>query len=159
MLEHTNGQAADQIDQQNQDARDGVAADEFGCTVHGTEEVRFLGQLGTAFLCCGLVDHTGVQIGVDRHLFARHGIQGETGVHFRHTAGTFGHHNKVNDHQNRKNDETHDIVTCDHKLAKGRYHLAGSFVAGMAIDQNHAGRGHVQGQAQHGGKQQDSREG
>jgi hypothetical protein len=54
------------------------------------------------FLCGGLVDHAGVQVSVDRHLFARHGIQGESGVHFRDAASTFGHHNEVDDHQDRK---------------------------------------------------------
>ena len=159
MLEHTNGQAANQVDQQNQYARNGVTADKFGSTVHGTEEVGFLGQLGTAFLCCGLVDHARIQVGVDRHLFARHRVQGKTCVHFRNTARTFGHHDKVNDHQNTKDDETHHIVTGNHKLTKRRHHFARSFVACVAVDQDHPGRRHVQRQAQHRGKQQYSGEG
>ena len=159
MLEHANGQATNQVNQQNQYARNGVTTHELRSTVHGTEEVGFLGQLGAAFLGRGLVDHTRIQVGVDRHLFARHGVQGKSGVHFRDAAGTFGHHNKVNDHQNCKDDETHHIVTSDHELTKCRHHLASGVVAGMAIHQDHTGRGHVQGQSQHGGKQQDSREG
>jgi len=90
-----------------------------------------------------------------KRAFARHGVQGETRIHFRHTARTLGHHNKVNDHQNTKDDETHYIVTGNHKLTKGRHHFASGVVAGVAIDQDHAGGSHVQPQAQHGGKQQD----
>ena len=118
MLKHTDGQAADQVDQQNQQTGDGVAADKFGGTVHGTEEVRLLRQFFTAFFGGGLIDHTGVQISVNRHLFTRHGIQGETRVHFGDATGTFGHHNEVDDHQNCKNDKANHVIASNHEFAK-----------------------------------------
>ena len=40
------------------------------------------------------------------------------------------------------------------ELTKRGHHLASSMGAFVAVDQNHAGRCHVQRQAQHGGKQQ-----
>ena len=82
MLGHTDDQTTDQVDQQNQQAGHGVTAHEFGGTVHRTEEVRFLGQLSTALFGGLLVNDAGVQVGVDGHLFTRHGVQSETGVHF-----------------------------------------------------------------------------
>ena len=39
MLEHANGQATNQVDQQNQYARNGVTTHELRSTVHGTKEI------------------------------------------------------------------------------------------------------------------------
>ena len=68
----------------------------------------------------------------------RHRVQGETRIHFRHTSCTFGHHDEVDDHQNRKDDETDHIVAADHKFTEGGHHLASSLVTFVAIDQNDA---------------------
>ena len=57
--------ATDQVDEQNQQAGDGVAADEFGSTVHGTEEVGFLGKLFAAFFGGFLINHASIQVGVN----------------------------------------------------------------------------------------------
>jgi hypothetical protein len=50
----------------------------------------------------GLVDQTGVQIGVDRHLLARHGIEGKTRRHFGDAGGALGDNNEIDDDQNNK---------------------------------------------------------
>jgi hypothetical protein len=42
VLQHADRQAADHVDEQDQQAGDGVAAHVLAGTVHGTEEVRFL---------------------------------------------------------------------------------------------------------------------
>ena len=154
MLEDADGQPTDQIDHQNQQACDRVTADEFGRTVHGAEEVRFLRQLFAALFGGFLVNHAGVQVSVNRHLFTRHGVQGEARIDLRDPAGTLGHHNEVDDHQNAEDDETHHVIAADHDVTKSRHYLARSFFAFVAVDQHHAGRGHVQGQAQHRCKQQ-----
>ena len=74
MLPHADSQATNQIDKQNQDARYRVAADKFGSTVHGAEEIGLLPQFGAPSFGGFLVDDPGVQIGVNRHLLARHGV-------------------------------------------------------------------------------------
>ena len=74
MLANTDSQATDQVDKQNQQACNGVTTDKFGGTVHGAEEVRLLCQLGTAGFGGFLVDHAGIEVGVNGHLFARHGV-------------------------------------------------------------------------------------
>ena len=154
MLTHTNGQATDQVDHQNQQTGYRVTRHKLGGTVHGAEEVRLLREFFTAFFGRLLVNHAGVQIGVNRHLFSWHRIQCETCVHFRHSASALGHHDEVDDHQNSKDDETHYIVTANHKLTEGGYHFTGSLMTFVAIDQNDAGGSHVQAQSEHGGKQQ-----
>ena len=152
MLCDTDDQTADQVDQQNQQAGHGVTTHKFRGTVHGAEEVRFLGQFSAALFGGFLVDDASVQVGVDRHLLAWHGVQGKSSVHFRDAACTFSHHNKVNDHQNREDDETDHIVAGDHEFAESRHHFARRMGAFMAMDQDDTGRRHVKRQAQHGGK-------
>ena len=49
-LEHADHQAADDVDQRDDDAGDGVAADELAGTVHGSEEVGLLRDFGAAAL-------------------------------------------------------------------------------------------------------------
>ena len=65
MLSHADDQTTDQVDQKNQQAGHGVTAHEFRSTVHGTEEVRFLGQFSTALFGSFLVNHASVQVSVN----------------------------------------------------------------------------------------------
>ena len=157
VLPDANRQTTHDVDDQNQQACHGVTADEFGSTVHGAEEIRLLGQLFPAFFGGFLIDHTRVQIGIDRHLLARHGVQCEARIDLGHTTRTLGHHKEVHDHQNHKDDETNNVISTDHELAKRSNHLARRLGAFVAIDQDDPGRGHVQGQTQHGGEQQNRR--
>ena len=80
MLADANSQTTEQINQQNQQGRDRVAADKFRRTVHGAEEVRLLGQFSAALAGRVLVNHACIQIGINRHLLTGHRIQGESGV-------------------------------------------------------------------------------
>ncbi len=89
-LDHADDQAADDIDQRDEDAGDGVAADELAGTVHRSEKVGLPGDFLTAALGLVFVDDAGVQIGVDRHLAARHAVQGEAGGHFADARGALG---------------------------------------------------------------------
>jgi hypothetical protein len=61
-LDHADGEAARDVDGGDDDAGDGVAADELGGTVHGAEEVGFLGDLARAAAGFGLVDDAGVEV-------------------------------------------------------------------------------------------------
>ena len=73
MIHDAQEQAARDVDQQDDHARDGVAADELPRTVHGAEEVGLAIDLVAAPVCFVLVDEPGVQVGVDGHLPARAG--------------------------------------------------------------------------------------
>ena len=146
VLCHADRQTTDHINQQNQQTGDRIAGDEFRCTVHRTEEVRFLRDLVATGFGLFLSDGAGVQVGVNRHLLARHRIQSKTCIHFRHPTCTFGHDEEIHNHQDDENNQSHQVVTGDHKFAKGRYHRASRMFTFVAIDQNHPGRGHVQGQ-------------
>ena len=57
--------------------------------------------------CAGLgfVDDAGVEIGVDRHLLAGHGVQGEAGRDFRDAAGALGDDDELNDDDDDEDDD------------------------------------------------------
>ena len=151
MLGDAHHHAAQNVDEQNDQARDRVALHEFGRTVHGAKEVGLLGDLFAALLGGVLVDHAGVQVGINRHLFAGHGIQGESGGYFRDASRTLGDHREVDQDQDAEDHDADQVVAGHHKFSKGLNDLARGIGAGVAFDQDHPGRGHIQGQSQHGG--------
>ena len=124
VLRHADADAADEVDEQNQQAGDGVAANELARTVHRTVKVRLGGDLDPAHLRLGLIDQPGVEVSVDRHLLARHGVEGEARADFGDPPGTFGNHDEVDDHQNREDDDTDDVVAADHHVAERLDHVA-----------------------------------
>lgn len=154
MLEDTDRHAADQVDKQNQQAGNGVAAHELAGAVHGAVELGLLGHFRAAGLGLVLVDQAGVEVGVDRHLLAGHGVEGKTRAHLGNPPSTLGHHHEVDDHQDREHHDTDHIVAADHHLAEGLDHLTGGGVAVLAVQHHHPRRGHVKGQAQQRGNQQ-----
>ena len=158
VLEDTDRHAADQVDEQNQQAGDGVTAHEFAGTVHGTVELGLLGHFHPAHFGLVLIDQAGVQIGVDRHLFTGHRIEGETRAHLGNPPGTLGHHHEVDDHQNREDHDTDHVVAADHHLAEGLDHLTGGGMTVLAVEHHHPRGGHVQRQSQQRRHQQNGRE-
>ena len=59
LLHDPDDHAADDVDEDNQQARDGVATHEFGGTIHGAEEAAFVFQRLTPPPRFFLVDETG----------------------------------------------------------------------------------------------------
>ena len=158
VLGHAHGEPADQVDEQDQDAGDGVAADELVGTVHRTVEVGFLADFLAARLGFLAGQDAGVEIGVDGHLLARHRVQDEARRHLGNTARALGDHHEVDDGQDGEHHDADRVVAAHHELAEGRDDLAGGVMAVLAVEQDHAGGGHVQRQAQHRGHQQDDGE-
>ena len=65
-----------------------------------------------------LVDQAGRQVGVDRHLLAGHGIEGEPGRDFGDPRRALGDHDEVHDHQDREHDHADDRVALHHEAAE-----------------------------------------
>ena len=105
VLEHADVEAAEDVDEGDDDSGDGIAADEFAGTVHGSVEVGFVGDVGPALAGFGFVDGAGVEIGVDGHLLAGHGVQGESGGDFRDARGAFGDHDELNHEDDDEDDD------------------------------------------------------
>ena len=151
--------AADDVDEGDDQAGDGVAADEFRGAVHRAEEGRFLLQLAAAKLRGLVVDDAGRKVGVDRHLLAGNGVEGEARADLGDTGRALGDDDEVHDDQDHEHDEADDEVARHHQVREAGNDVAGGVRALVAVRQDHAGRRDVERQAQHGGDQEDGREG
>ena len=78
VLQHAENEPANNVDQRDDDAGDGITFDELHRAVHGAVELRFSLQTATAPGCLLLGDRPGAQISVDAHLLAWHGVERET---------------------------------------------------------------------------------
>ena len=65
MLADANGQTTEEINQQNQQAGDSIAADKLGRAVHGSKKIRLLGQLGAPGFGGFLVNHPGIEVSIN----------------------------------------------------------------------------------------------
>jgi hypothetical protein len=145
------------VDQHDQDAGNRVATDELRGAVHGTEKVRFLRDRRAALARLVLADQAGVEIGIDGHLLARHGVEGEARGHFGDPSGTLGDDHEVDDHQDREHHQSNSIVATDQEVSEGFNHLPGGAGPGMPFKQHDPRRGDVERQAQQRGNQQHGR--
>ena len=148
-LGDADGEAADEVDGGDDDGGDGVTPDELRGTVHGPVEVGLVGDLLTAAFGLLLVDEPGVQVGVDGHLLAGHGVEGEAGRHLGHAAGPVGDDDELDDDEDQEDDEADDELAADHEVAE-----AVDDRAGVAVQEDEPGGADVEGQAEQGGDQQ-----
>ena len=86
-LHHTDEEAADQVDHGDDQAGDRVALHELRGTVHRAVEVGLVADLAAAVAGFVLADRAGVEVGVDRHLLAGHGVEGEAAGHLGDAPG------------------------------------------------------------------------
>ncbi len=157
MAQRADRQSPDDVDQQDQYAGGRITAHELAGTIHGTVEIGLGPDLGAALTRLILIDQTRIQIGVDRHLLARHGIEGKAGTDLGDAASTLGNHHEVDDGQNRKHHDADRVVAADHELAECLDHVSRSAGAFMAVQQHHTRRGDVQRQPEQGCHQQQGR--
>ena len=147
MLRHTDNEAANDVDEQDHDPCHRIPFDEFGGTIHRTVKIGLRRHILTPPFSFILVNQAGIEIRIYRHLLTWHSVQGKTGTHLRNTPSPFGHDNKVDDHQNDKNDQTHCIVAAYHHVAECLDNMTRSTWPIMPLQQHHAGRRDVQRQA------------
>ena len=150
LLQHANAETADDIDQRDENARDSIASHEFAGTIHRTVEVGFFLHLETAARRGEFVNDAGIEFRIDGHLFARHGVQGETRGHLGDTACALRDNHEIDNHQNDENHRADEVVSLNEHLAEGF-----NDAAGVAIQENQARGGDIQGQPQKRYRQQD----
>ncbi len=85
-------------------AGDGVAAHEFRGAVHRAEEGAFLLQLAPAALRLLVVDQAGGEVGVDRHLLAGDGVEGEARADLGDAGRALGDDEEVDRDQDHEDD-------------------------------------------------------
>ena len=54
-----------------------------------------------------------VQVGIDAHLFSRHGVEGKPRGHFGNPAGAFRDNHKINDDEDKEDNSADDVVPAD----------------------------------------------
>ena len=92
LLDDADGDAAGDIDGGDDQAGDGIALDELHGAVHGAVELALLLDLGPAPLGLIHIGGAGAQVGVDGHLLAWHGIEGEACADLRHSFRALSDH-------------------------------------------------------------------
>ena len=114
MLHDADDEAADDVDEHDDQRRDRVAADELRRTVHGAVEVGRALDIFAALPRFGFGDQAGVEIGVDGKLFAGHRVQGEARGDFRDAARTVGDDDELDDDEDREDHEADGVIAADH---------------------------------------------
>ena len=158
MLNHAYDQAADNVDDGHHDAGHRIAAHILAGTVHRAVELGFLGNFGTPLARFLLTDQAGVQIGVNRHLLAGHGIQGEARADFRDAPRALGDDHEIDYGQNDEHHDADRVIATDQEVAESLDHLARGVRPGVPFGEHYPGRGYVEREPQHGADQQNRRE-
>ena len=110
----------------NDEAGDGVALDELHGAVHGAVELRLASQSGAARARIGETDGARTHVGVDAHLLAGHGVEGEAGADLRDPLAPLVVAQEVDRHQDEEDDDADDEVaaqageTADDVAGRGR---------------------------------------
>ena len=146
--------AAEDIDDRDDQGRDRIAADEFRGAVHRAEEGAFLFELAPPRLRFLLVDQAGRKVGVDRHLLARNGIESEARADFRDTRRTLGDHDEIHRDQDSENDQADDEVAAHDEIGESGHDVAGRGLALIAMRQDEPRRADIEREPQDGREQE-----
>src|SRR5690606_31322611 len=152
-LEDADDEPTYYVDPGYDEAGNRVASDELASTVHRPVKVRLSAHLFTASPGLFFVDQSGVQVGVDGHLFTGHGIEREPCCNLRDTARPLRDHDKVDQHQHDEHDGADHVVARNDELAEGSDQLAR-----FAPAEDQPGGRHVQRQPEKRGDEQHPRE-
>ena len=144
MLRHTYRESADNVNDQNQNAGNGIAFYEFTGTIHRTIKIGFGSNIRTPLLRLIGINQPCIQIRINRHLLAGHCVQSKAGTYFRYPACTFGNDHEINDHQNDEHHQTNGVITTDQHFTECLNYFPGSITPFMTIQQHHTGGSHVE---------------
>ncbi len=148
MLQDADQKSGHNIDDGDEDAGDGVPLGEPGCAVHGAVELGFIGDLFSADPRLTFIDQASVQIRIDRHLLAGHGVQRETGGHFRDAHGAVVDDHELNRQQHQEDHHADHVASADYEIPERFDDLACRGGSRISVQQNGARRGDVQSQAE-----------
>ncbi len=153
-LDDADEDAADEVDEGDEQTGGHVPLHKFASAVHGAVKIRFTAQVVAAQGCFLFINESGVKVGFNGHLFAGHGVKGEAGRYFGDTGGACGDDHLVENEQNHEDNRADDITAADHEFSKGLDDFACGRRPLIAIEQDQTGGRHVERQAQQGRDQQ-----
>ena len=148
-LGNADDHSADDVDEGDQKAGNGVAADELGGTVHRAVEAALFLQLLAPCPGLILVDQARREVGVDRHLFSGHRVEGEPGGNLGDAPGTLGNDHEVDDHQDGEDDDPDDEVVPHDEAAERFDHPSGGPGAFVTVAEDQPGRRQIERQTDH----------
>ena len=141
--------ATDDIHGGDDQTRLGVAADELAGTVHGPVEFAFLDDLASPFVRLPLGDRAGIEVGIDGHLLAGHGVEDEASRDLTDTLGTLGDDDELDDDENQEDDQTDDETAAGDETAEG----VDDFAC-VALEEDQTCGGDVEREAKQGNEEQ-----
>jgi len=103
-VNHAHSETADHIDRSDDESGDGIATHELAGTVHCAEEVGFLRDAGAPTPRLVFINHPGIQVRIDCHLLAGHGIERESRGDFCDARRTLGDDDELHDDEDEKQD-------------------------------------------------------
>src|SRR5579875_3664285 len=159
VLPYADDQTADQVDEQDQDGRDRIAADEFAGAVHGAEKIGLARDLLAPPHRLFLIDQTGVEIGIDRHLLAGHSVECKARGDLGDAPGAFGDDHEIDDDQDREYGDADGVIAADDEQAERFNDPARGVRSPIALQQDDAGGCDIERQAQQRGQQKQGRKG
>src|SRR5579875_3043896 len=145
--------AADDVDEDDDDHRRRIAADELARTVHRTVEVRRPLDVLATLTRLRLGDQAGIQVRVDGELLPRHRIEREARGDFGDAAGAVRDDDELNHGEDHEHDDPHCEVAADHDVPECLDHPSR-----IAVQQDRAGRRHVERKAEERDDQEQRRE-
>ncbi len=157
-LKDSDEESGDDVDGGEQNGGERVALAEAGGSVHGAVELGFAGDGFAAGAGLLLVDESGVEVGVDGHLLAGHGIEGEARGDLGGAHGAVADDQELNGDERDEEHEADHVVAADDKLSEGRNDVAGGGGSFIAVEQNAAGAGKIERQAKEREQQQQAGE-
>ena len=146
VLEDADDQPRHDIDGRDQHRRQRVALGEADRAVHRAVEIGLFTHAFAPGPRLLLVDHPGVEVGVDRHLAPWHRVQGETRRDFRDTHRAVVDHDELNGDEHDEHDDADHEVAADHELAEGHDDVARRLHAVGAVHEDESRRRHVERQ-------------
>ena len=153
VLDDADGEAADEVDEGDDERGDRVATDELAGAVHVPVELGRLVDLLAPSPRLVLVDQAGVQLAVDRDQLRGHRVEGEPGRDLRHPAGAARDDDELDDDQDQEDDDADDDRAADDEAAE-----ALDDRSGVAVEQHEPGDADVQREPEHRGHEQQRRE-
>jgi len=121
------------------------------------EEAAFVFQRLAALARDLLVDQAGREVGVDRHLLARHGVEVKARRDFRDAARALGDDDEVHGDEDREYDDPDHEIAAHNEAAERFDDVAGGIRPLMAAGQYQPRRGEVERKPQHGRDQKNGR--
>ena len=149
LLHDADGEAANHVDESDEHGGDGVAAHEFAGAVHGPVEIGLLFDAAPAFAGLRFVNDAGVEFGVDGHLFAGEGVQGEAGRHFGDAPGALGDHDEIDHDEDEEDHQADHVIAAHDEIAEGFNDMPG-----VTVEENEARGGDIEREPEERNKQE-----